>query len=75
MPTLIYEKTQTPVAVGDIVHLRGRPCVVTGWAEPHKPSSTGRVHIQTMCDRGIFSAQYFPVVIGANWIGRTDRGA
>ena len=72
MPTLIYEKTQTPVAVGDIVHLSGRPYVVTGWAEPHKPASTGRVHVKTMCDRGYF-AEYFPNVIGADWIGRTDR--
>ena len=73
MPTLVYENTQTPVAVGDIVHLRGRPHVVTGWAEPHKPASTGRVHVKTMCERGYF-AEYFPNVIGADWIGRTDRG-
>jgi len=73
MPTLIYEKTREPVRVGDIVHLRGRPHVVTGWAEPHKPASTGRVHVRSMCERRNF-AEYFPSVIGADWIGRTDRG-
>jgi len=72
MPTLIYWETREPVQVGDVVHLRGNPFTVTGWVEPHKPASTGRVHIRAMSERGYFS-EYFPSVIGAVWIGRTDQ--
>lgn len=70
---LIYEKTGLAVLVGDVVHLGGKPFVITGWAEPHKPASTGRVHVKTMDERGYFF-EYFPGVIGADWVGRTDRG-
>ena len=70
---LIYEETGAAVLVGDVVHLQGKPFVVTGWAEPHKPASTGRVHVKTMDERGYFF-EYFPSVIGADWVGRTDRG-
>ena len=72
MPTLVYTATQQPVKVGDIVHLRGKPYTVTGWSEPHSPASTGRVHLQTMDDRRSHQS-YYPIVIGADWIGRTDR--
>ena len=72
MPTLLYVKTGKPVIVGDIVHLHGKPYTVTGWAEPHKPASTGRVYIRAMSERGYFS-EYFPSVIGAVWTGRTDQ--
>jgi hypothetical protein len=72
MPSLIYTTTQQPVKAGDIVHLRGTPYAVTGWSEPHSPASTGRVHLQTM-DETRAHQSYYPIVIGANWHGRTDR--
>jgi hypothetical protein len=73
MPALIYTATQQPVKTGDVVHLRdGQPYTVTGWSEPHSPASTGRVHLQTMDDRRSHQS-YYPIVIGADWIGRTDR--
>jgi hypothetical protein len=72
MPTLIYEQTGQPVTVGDIVHINNRPYTVTGWAEPHKPASTGRVHVRAMSEHAYFT-EYFPAVIGAGWIGRTDQ--
>jgi hypothetical protein len=69
---LIYKKTRAAVLVGDVVHLHGKPFVVTGWAEPHKPSSTGRIHVRAMSERGYFT-EYFPEVIGASWTNRTDQ--
>lgn len=72
MPTLIYEKTGQPVAVGDVVHSRGHAYIVTGWSEPRHPASTGRLQVQTMNERKAW-AEYFPHVFGCDWIGRTDR--
>ena len=72
MPQLIYTETREPVKTGDIVHLRGKPYTVTGTAEPHSPASTGRVYVQAM-DESRGHSQYYPNVIGAEWIGRTDR--
>ena len=72
MPTLIYTETRQPVKTGDIVHISNKPFTVTGTAEPHKPASTGRVYVQAM-DESRAHAQYYPGVIGAEWIGRTDR--
>jgi hypothetical protein len=69
---LTYDKTGAAVLVGDVVHLRGKPFIVTGWAEPHKPASTGRIHVRAMSERGNF-AEYFPGVIGASWTNRTDQ--
>jgi hypothetical protein len=70
---LIYEKSKNPVRTGDIVHLdNSTPYVVVDIIEPHKPASTGRVVIQSMCERK-YTSQYFPGVIGAMWINRTDQ--
>lgn len=68
---LVYEKTGQPVQVGDPVTLRDGEFIVGGITEPHKPSSTGRVRIDT--DAGEFFAEYFPGVIDAHWIEREDR--
>ena len=69
---LVYNTTKNPVQIGDVVHLSGSAHVVVRIVEPHKPASTGRVHIQSMCEHKYF-AQYFPSVIGASWINRTDQ--
>jgi hypothetical protein len=72
MPSLVYTCNNQPVRSGDIVHIRNTPYVITGWAEPHKPASTGRVYVRTMDERAM-TTEYFPSVVGADWINRTDR--
>jgi hypothetical protein len=72
MTTLVYSCNNKPVQSGDVVHIRNTPYVVTGWREPHKPASTGRIYLQAMDERRI-TTEYFPNVIGAEWIGRTDQ--
>jgi hypothetical protein len=68
---LIYKRTGVRVCVGDHVVLRdGVQAKVTGIAEPHKPSSTGRVYVND----GTHEHSFFPCVIEARWVGRTDQG-
>lgn len=67
MPSLKYKCNLEPVLIGDVVHIRNTPYVITGWREPHKPSSTGRVYVQSM-DEKRMTAEYFPSVIGAGWL-------
>ena len=69
---LVYEGTQVPVQIGDVVHIKNTPYTVHGIVEPHKPSSTGRVWCISMDERKVF-AEWFPSVIGAGWINRTDK--
>ena len=71
---LIYSDTKTEVQVGDVVkmHNHDTPMTVKRITEPHKPGSTGRVYVRPLGeDRG--GAEYFPSVIGAEWIERTDQ--
>lgn len=70
---LVYESSMQPVKLGDVVHLDRYPaCIVLNIIEPHKPASTGRVHLRTMSESKTF-LEFFPSVIGAKWIGRTDQ--
>lgn len=71
---LVYSNTSAPVNTGDIVHIRNTPYFVQAIIEPHKPSSTGRVWCISMDERKTFN-EWFPSVIGAEWVGRTDQGA
>ena len=69
---LIYTNTGAPAKLGDIVEtFRGERAVLLGIQEPHKPASTGRVYIQLADSRA--SREFFPSVIGAEWIERGDR--
>lgn len=68
---LIYSKNGKPVETGDIVKLRDGRAVVEYVREPHKPASTGRVGIKYVENK--WTMEYFPNVIGAEWIGRTDQ--
>ena len=77
---LVYEKTGEEVKVGDIVELRdSTKVVVTFFREPHKPSSTGKVSVEspksitTLGDDRRGSSEYFVGVIGAKWIEREDQ--
>ena len=69
---LVYSKSMKPVSEGDLVHVDGDAYFVEQIIKPHKPSSTGRVYCTSMCERKYF-AQWFPSVIGAEWIDREDH--
>lgn len=68
---LIYEKTGEEVKAGDLVSSQdGELFRLDFYREPHKPSSTGRVYV-TRLEAGC-QLEFFPSVIGAKWIERTD---
>lgn len=69
---LIYEQSRKPVLIGDVVHIRNTPYYIENIVEPHKPSSTGRVWVRSMCE-GKYFGEYFPSVINAVWVERTDQ--
>ena len=69
---LVYEINGEPVQTGDVVHICNEPFTVWGVTEPHKPASTGRVTVRGMTDAR-YIREFFPSVIGAHWIGRTDQ--
>lgn len=70
---LVYDNTNVEVKSGDVVHVRNVPYYIEAIIEPHKPSSSGRVWCRSMCESKYFS-EWFPSVIGAHWIERTDQG-
>ena len=70
---LVYEASGQPVLVGDVVYVDNEMLYVWGITPPHKPASTGRVLCSTKADRAP-TREWFPNVIGAKWIGRTDQG-
>lgn len=56
-----------PVKLGQIVTAnRGETAIVTGWDEPHNPSSTGRIYVKWDEDQTM-SDSYYPSVFGAEW--------
>jgi len=76
---LVYIKTGNEVKVGDIVETgKGEEVVVEYFAEPHKPSSSGKVSVKPNRKQGedevIFSREFFVSIIDAEWIEREDRG-
>lgn len=71
--TMIYtsdEEHGTIVQVGDKLTLDGETVTVTDLIPPHKPASSGFVQVRH--ENG-FTMRYYPSVIGAEWINRTDR--
>lgn len=71
---LIYSNTKTEVQIGDVVRTHNHVALMTvkRITQPHKPGSTGRVYVRPIGeDRG--GGEYFPSVIGAEWIERTDQ--
>ena len=71
---LVYESNYQPVLVGDITKtFRGDLVKVLGICEPYSPASTGRVIVQFVSDHPDNGREFYPGVIGAKWIGRTDR--
>jgi hypothetical protein len=69
---LVYSCNKEPVQTGDVVHVQNQAYYVEGIVEPHKPGSTGRVQCRSMDEEKYFH-EWFPSVIDAEWIGRTDQ--
>lgn len=60
---LINTTTGKPIAIGDeVTTFRGESMILTGFAPPTHPASTGRVYVKTP---GGFDVGFFPGVIGA----------
>lgn len=70
---LVYEESgDVEVKCGDVVHIDNTPYYVMSVVKPHKPASTGRVLCKAMNEQGWIN-EWFPSVIGAKWVGRTDQ--
>ena len=71
--TLIHRRTGKPVVVGErVTTFRGEFYYIKDIIVPHKPESTGRVVVSRKKEGGAYET-YFPGVIDATWIGRTDQ--
>ncbi len=69
---LVYEGTGIDVRVGDVRTLDdGRKVKVLNVVQPRTPASTGRVGVRNEQTGG--TSEYFPNVIGAEWVEREDR--
>lgn len=70
---LVHDHTEQEVKIGDQVRLNGGEELLTvaQVVKPHKPSSTGRVILETK--DGKEWGSYFPSAIGAHWIEREDQ--
>ncbi len=65
---LINMETEEPLRVGDIVTtFRGERMSLTGWREPHKPGSTGKIYVKGFDDND-YEAMFYPGVIGAKFV-------
>ena len=69
---LVYSCNKEPVQTGDVVHVQNQAYYIENIVEPHKPGSTGRVWCRSMDEEKYFH-EWFPSVIDAEWIGRTDQ--
>jgi hypothetical protein len=70
---LVYMATGKPVAVGDVVTIRGETAKVTFFRPPRKPSSSGHVSVEFGGHPGHDCHEYYVGVIDAEWIEREDR--
>ncbi len=69
---LIYTATGQDARQGDQVQtFRGERATLAMFTKPHKPSSTGRVYIRLHGSEDVL--QFFPSVIGAEWVERGDE--
>lgn len=68
---LVYELTGRECKPGDVTIIKGEAWIVTLTPKPHKPASSGHVHLTSPC--GAHTATYYVGVIGAEWIEREDR--
>jgi len=62
---LVNTKTGIELKVGDFVGtFRGEKMMLTGWAEPRHPGSSGRIYVVPVD----FPLEYFPGVIDAAFV-------
>ena len=61
---LVHKSTGVEVQLGEQVESREEVYTLSGWAKPHKPSSSGRVHVKD-CEG--HEHEYFPHVFGLEW--------
>lgn len=72
-PYLVDDSTGLRLRVGDDVRtFRGERGTLTDIQIPMRPSSTGRVYVRLQGTT--IPVAFYPSVIGARWIGRTDGG-
>lgn len=64
---LMHKGSNEEIKSGTIVQdFRGDRWVLEGGCEPHKPSSTGRVYLMSLCERRVHR-EFYPSVINAEW--------
>lgn len=75
MPRLIHLANRQTVQKGDIVSdSHGARFRVMDWEAPHKPASSGFVHVQPVRKRdGMLTQRFYVSVFDMEWIERTDR--
>ena len=62
------------VEIGDTIKtFRGEPGILKSIVVPHKAGSTGRVYVELDESESQWDSEFFPSVIGAEWVGRTDQ--
>jgi len=65
---LLDSDTGEPVKIGS--YYKDRDCApmkLTGGYAPHKPSSSGKVHVEIEYDGQTHSREFYPSVINAEW--------
>lgn len=72
---LVYAATGVEVGAGDVITdphngAPGETWTVESIERPRHGGSTGRVYITSSLG---YSQGYYPGVIGAEWVGRTDQ--
>lgn len=73
---LVYDATGVEVKPGDIVSLRDGNATVVSIELLRHAGSTGRVYVREVGIRegkAGYTSGYFPGVINAHWVGRTDQ--
>ena len=76
---LINSTSRNPLVIGDLVMVNGIEHILTGYRRPHKPASSGFVHVRSTDiddDEADYlrDDEYYPSVINAEFFPRTDRG-
>jgi hypothetical protein len=66
---LIHKDSGRPILKDEILFDKdGEPWIVTGWREPHKPSSTGRIFVDHAAHGD--HREFFPQVFDAEFVVR-----
>lgn len=51
----------------EVTTFRGETGILTGWSEPHKPSSSGKVYVKTSGD---WDNMWYPEVINGKFVAK-----